>query len=61
MNRELTAKEQEMVLAAVHQFCEDLLQDHCTICHRPLTSKRQGGRAVYGEPCGHRMYQGRAK
>lgn len=44
----------------VKQFLDDLAANRCPHCHQPVTRKRQVGRCVYGEPCGHRLYQGRA-
>lgn len=31
----------------------------CLVCDQPMT-KKQVGRCVYAEPCGHRLYQGKA-
>lgn len=31
----------------------------CPHCHAPIEKRRQVGRCVYAEPCGHRQYQGR--
>lgn len=44
--------------ASIKRYFDDIAEDKCPHCHQPLTSKRQIGRCVYGEPCGHRLYQG---
>jgi hypothetical protein len=36
-----------------------LAEGFCLQCDQPMT-KRQVGRCVYAEPCGHRLYQGKA-
>jgi len=41
-------------------YSRDLAEGRCPICHQPA-KKRQVGRCVYGDPCGHRMYQGKAR
>lgn len=53
------ARREEEIAAAMRQFGEDLAAGRCPACHQSAT-KRQVGRCVYGEPCGHRMYQGKA-
>lgn len=41
------------------RFLGNLANDICPRCERPITHKRQVGRCVYADPCGHRLYQGR--
>jgi len=54
---EAVAAEQEK---HIRQYFEDIAQDVCPICHKAFERKKQVGRCVYAEPCGHRLYQGRA-
>jgi hypothetical protein len=56
---ELAAQEQEMDEAA-RRMADDLKHGRCPECHQPVERRVQVGRCVYGEPCGHRLYQGRA-
>jgi len=53
------AAEDEAVAVMLRQFLSDLEADICPHCQAPITHKRQVGRCVYAEPCGHRLYQGR--
>lgn len=32
----------------------------CPECETVVTKRKQVGRCVYAEPCGHRLYQGKA-
>ena len=41
------------------EFFLDIKAGRCTVCHQPAT-REQVGQCVYGRPCGHRMYQGKA-
>ena len=36
-----------------------MFEGHCPHCGKPVERERQAGHCVYGEPCGHRLYQGR--
>ena len=54
---EAKAAEQE---ARIRQYFEEIATDVCPVCHKPFERKQQVGRCVYAEPCGHRMYQGKA-
>lgn len=54
---EAEAEEAESA-AIVKAYLDDLASDRCPICHQPITKRQQVGRCVYGEPCGHRLYQG---
>lgn len=54
------AEQEERIREHVRQFTEDLKADRCPVCHQPA-KQRQVGPCVYGDPCGHRMFQGRAK
>jgi hypothetical protein len=33
----------------------------CPHCHTKIEEERQVGRCVYARPCGHRLYQGKAR
>lgn len=39
-------------------FTDALVNDTCPHCQTKITNKRQVGRCVYADPCGHRLYQG---
>ena len=42
----------------IKAFFDEMASGKCPHCHQPMT-KRQVGRCVYAEPCGHRLYQGK--
>lgn len=44
---------------AVEAFFKALADDICPHCGAKITHKRQVGRCVYADPCGHRLYQGK--
>lgn len=44
---------------AVRRMVEDLVQDCCPHCHKPVGGYHQVGRSVYATSCGHRLYQGK--
>lgn len=46
--------------AAVEAYLTKLASNICPQCDAPVERKNQVGRCVYAEPCGHRLYQGRA-
>lgn len=52
-------KQQTEAAAAIAAFFSNLANDICPHCQTPITGKRQVGRCVYADPCGHRLYQGR--
>lgn len=52
------AKAQEAESEAhIKAYFEDIHNGICPICKKPIT-KKQVGRCVYADPCGHRLYQG---
>lgn len=55
---EEVAEEERKVSEAVQKFVQDLENDICPHCEKPIQEKKQIGRCVYGYPCGHRLYQG---
>lgn len=59
-DREEQAQKQALVEAAALRYLEDLAGGRCPVCHEPAT-EQQVGRSVYAEPCGHRMFEGRAR
>lgn len=52
---------EERMAETVKAFFEKLTNNICPHCERPIEVKEQVGRCVYARPCGHRLYQGRAK
>lgn len=55
---EAEAKAQEAESEAyIKAYFEKVAMGICPICDRLMT-KKQVGRCVYGDPCGHRLYQG---
>jgi hypothetical protein len=52
------AEETERRIAAMLKKAADGI---CTTCDRPVERERQVGRCVYASPCGHRLFQGRAR
>ena len=57
----MTKEEVEQLEQAALQFFDRLINGVCTVCGGEVTKHVQVGRCVYAEPCGHRMYQGKAK
>lgn len=47
--------------AAVQAYFHALQNGLCPVCRQPVEQEQQIGRCVYARPCGHRMYQGKAK
>lgn len=47
--------------AAAIAFLENLAAGKCPVCGNVPNRYVQRGRCVYGDPCGHRMWQGSAK
>jgi hypothetical protein len=41
------------------QVTSDLQNNICPTCKQPIEKRKQVGRCVYANPCGHRLYQGR--
>lgn len=52
-------QEDREVAELVTKWVTSLKNHICPDCGTPITSKRQIGRCVYAEPCGHRLYQGK--
>lgn len=57
---ELTEQDREAA-AAIKAYLEKLAAHICPHCDTPIQEERQVGRCVYAVPCGHRLYQGKAK
>jgi hypothetical protein len=51
--------EEKATSEAVAAYFTALSAGLCPVCGQAVTDKRQVGRCVYGEPCGHRLYQGK--
>jgi hypothetical protein len=47
--------------ARIAELLGKLHDNICPHCDTPVEKQRQVGRCVYAEPCGHRLYQGKAK
>jgi hypothetical protein len=45
---------------AAARYFELLAKDICPTCEQSVEKHQQVGRSVYAEPCGHRLYQGKA-
>lgn len=45
---------------AIQAHLTKLATDICPHCDTPVEKKVQAGSCVYAEPCGHRLYQGKA-
>ena len=56
---EQVQKQIEDIHNLLTQVTKELSGHICPTCKQPFTKKRQIGRCVYAEPCGHRLYQGR--
>jgi hypothetical protein len=52
---------QHLIDLKAAQFLTRLATNLCTVCGGQVTKEVQVGRCVYGEPCGHRMRQGKAR
>lgn len=42
-------------------FLRKLDDNICPACDAPVVGHKQVGRCVYAQPCGHRLYQGKAR
>lgn len=45
----------------IRAYFEKMTSGICPECDQKIERERQVGRCVYAEPCGHRLYQGRAR
>lgn len=45
---------------AVASYLAKLNDGHCPHCDAAIVERKQIGRCVYANPCGHRLYQGKA-
>lgn len=52
------AEENEKIRESLQRYLENIANDICPHCSKPIQEKKQIGRCVYGYPCGHRLYQG---
>lgn len=52
---------EEEINQAVKALLADLANGLCPHCHAKVEQETQVGRCVYAKPCGHRLYQGKAK
>jgi DNA-directed RNA polymerase subunit RPC12/RpoP len=57
MRNDTPSPEQEEAIA---KFFENMLAHICNECGKPIDREKQVGRCVYAEPCGHRLFQGKA-
>jgi hypothetical protein len=55
------AEHEREMSAHIDAFLSKLANDICPDCNTPVERQRQVGRCVYAEPCGHRLFQGKAK
>jgi len=46
---------------SIKEWLGKLANNICPECDTPVKKQRQVGRCVYADPCGHRLFQGRAK
>jgi hypothetical protein len=53
--------EEDESFPAVKAFLEALASGLCPTCGVKVEEERQVGRCVYGVPCGHRLFQGKAR
>lgn len=53
------AEHERLSAEAAAKFFNAMIAGKCPTCGAEVVSKRQLGRCVYGEPCGHRLYQGK--
>lgn len=55
------AERNRHVAATFTKYLSDIEAGKCPFCGSPIERERQVGRCVYADPCGHRLYQGKAK
>jgi hypothetical protein len=55
------AEEESEIRQAVTAFFDDMNAGLCPECHQKVERQVQVGRCVYSEPCGHRLWQGKAR
>lgn len=58
--KEQVARFDEETRKHFEKLMAELNSDICPHCHKPIETYEQIGRCVYGSPCGHRLYQGKA-
>lgn len=58
--REEAEEKERRVHESLRLWSADLAADICPHCKTPITLYAQVGRSVYADPCGHRLYQGKA-
>lgn len=51
-------EEYEKARESLARYLENIANDICPHCKKPIEEKKQVGRCVYGLPCYHRLYQG---
>jgi len=51
-------QEVRKINALFDRTVQDIQNDICPTCRLKIALKRQVGRCVYADPCGHRLYQG---
>lgn len=49
------------VSAKINEWLGKLESNICPDCNAAVERERQVGRCVYAEPCGHRLFQGKAR
>ena len=54
------AHTQEQARRMFDDFMRKLERNICPFCDRPIESREQVMTAVYADPCGHRLYHGKA-
>lgn len=59
--RELSEEDMELIGEAVKHYFECLHAGICHVCGVKVENQIQVGRCVYADPCGHRLYQGKAR
>lgn len=57
--KHLADKAGDQLREAVKGFFQAMADNKCPHCGADVVNKRQVGRCVYADPCGHRLYQGR--
>lgn len=58
---EEVAEEKRKLMEAVAALERCYIDWVCPTCHAEVLNERQVGRCAYADPCGHRLYQGRAR
>ena len=54
-------QEKQQARESLERYLGKIAENICPHCETPITEQVQVGRCAYAKPCGHRLFQGKAK